>query len=400
MRRFRFRPPAVAIPADLAWLLRRAFGPLADSIERPVPSAVAELALRLDLAPRLAARVGRERLAAELGADGASPILAQHRRAVARDLALAGVARDVVDAAKRRDIPVVFLKGTALGLGGWTMAGARPAADVDALAPAARLEDLQSELVVSGYRPASIGYEHHLPALSRPGHGAIELHRVVPGVRLAKGGSADWAALQAAGLLRRVDAWEAAWIPVRSVLAAHALAHGLGQHGFAPRAYSQMTMLGDLLDLGLGDRDGEGLAARCAPWIEDVVSPEEVAAARELAACLAAGDRDVFRDPPERTPARVLLDHCLAGRLDPRYEGALKLRMFAHPLSERWRFAATAAGLWRAIFPSAGELATLYGPRRSRFGRWVLRCRRPLDLTVRLLRYTSDAVALRLRPRR
>ena len=369
-RGLRFQPPSDASAPEAAWVLRRAFGPtdgaaitpglVATATDRPHdPQRALDTARRLSLAPRIGARAGRARLAAELGAEPAAAFIADRTLAGARALKLEETRSQVAAAAAAAGIPIALLKFAALDLAGVVPAGGRPAGDVDVLAPAAQAAALHASLLQRGwYSDAARDYEQHLPALMGRS-GIVEIHRVVLGIQVGRGtgigrgaGSADFERLRAAGLLESTDRLPGqVLLPTRDVLIAHALVHGLAQHGFAPRAYPLATMLADLCDLGFAGAQGVATAARIAPWLTRSLPSAEIAAAQTLVTRLAAGE-DPFR--ADGDGGDVLLRHILAGVFDTFYAESLKLRQFAHPLSDRSRLRAMLGQLGDAM-STAGE---------------------------------------------
>src|SRR5436305_6906825 len=254
----RFRPPRLAVSPEARWMLLRAFGPAAAPAAAPAdPAAVLALARRFEVSARIAARQGRERLAAELGAAAAAGFARDRVAAAAVSMRLMAAAGQVAATAATTPagIPLAFLKFAGLEGAGRLAAGSRGACDVDVLAPAGRAEELWRALAAAGWRGADHpGYEHQLPALSHPERGVVEVHRLVPGLRLDGGHSATLEDLERAGLLVPLPAALGlagrCTAPVPEVQAAHVLVHGLGQHGFFPSSYSLLTMVSDLLDLG------------------------------------------------------------------------------------------------------------------------------------------------------
>ena len=115
------------------------------------------------------------------------------------------------------------------------------------------------------------------------------------------------------------------------------------------------------------------------------VAGEEVAAARGLAAALAAGGL-----PPAESGAALLLAHALAGRLDPDYAAAQRLDLFAAQPSDRPRATRWAGTLWRTLVLTRGQIDAVYGPPRHPGGYLLRRLARPFDLLVRFLRYRAS----------
>lgn len=401
----RFRPLVVEIEPALLWCLARAFGPP----EKPLSALVTPLAgahalaARLVLTPRIASRVSPEQLAAEVGPEQAALFRRDRLVTAATNLRLGAVAEELAHTASELGLPLVFLKYFALERSGLLAEGSRPAADLDVLVAPERARELHRALVTSGFSAGSTPeMEHQLPPLLSPAGGAVEIHRLVLGVRLDGGaGSVTAPALAAAGLLAPArDLDGPCFVPAREVLAAHALVHGLVQHGFAPHAYPALRLPGDWLDLLAGEEGGAAgqggaeLVARAGRLVAGEVSPAEVSAMAGLCRRLAAGDLSVLGEPVEESGEAALLHHFLAGALDPRYARALRFSMLGRPLSDRPRPLAVARSLWQALFPSRAELEAIYGPARGRWDRWVRRLGRPFDLVRRAARYAAGSRAL------
>jgi hypothetical protein len=386
----RFQPPPLVLSSEIRWMLLRAFGPLdAPFLETVEPAAALALARRFEISARIAARQGGERLATELGEAAAAAFAHDRRSAAAVGLRLMGEAGRVAAVAAGLGIPLVFLKFAALEAAGVLAAGSRGACDVDLLAPEGRARELWSALVAAGFRSSGLPEaEHQLPALVWPQGGAVEVHRTLPGVRLA--GPADRSAryetLEAAGLLRPLPAFPGRCAaPPPEVLAAHVLVHGIGQHGFWPASYPLFKMVADLVDLGgLGELGA--LTDRALGWVARDVSPAEAAAVRGLVARLTAGE-DPASWPPAATGEATLLRHLLAGRLDPAYERALRLGLFRPQPSDRPRPLQLARAVLGAVFLSRAQIDAVYGPPRTSLGYLGRRLARPFDLAWRLGRY-------------
>ncbi len=376
----RFRPPRLAITSHVRWMLLRAFGPPGTPFAAPVePAEALAMARRFEVSARIAARQGRERLAAELGPDAADGFARDRMVAAASGMRLMAAAHRIAERAALLGVPVTLLKFAALEGTGVLAAGSRGACDIDVLAPESRTGDLQQALLAASYHGSGLPeYEHQLPALTDPQGGAVEIHRLLPGVRIAGGSSATWEALDRAALLVPLpDLPGRCSAPAREVQAAHTLVHGLGQHGFWPSSYSLFRMVADLIDLG-------PLTDRALAWVAQDIPAGEAEAVRRLCSRLAAGEVDTsLWDAPEET----LLRHLLAGRLDPEYESALRLGLFRSQPSDRppaGRLARTVLG---TVFLSNAQIDAIYGPPRSRLGYLGRRLARPFDLLLRLGRY-------------
>jgi hypothetical protein len=392
--RFRFRPPAVEPPAALAWVLLRAFGPGGSAAAPADPVAAAELAERLGLLPRIAARLDLAEAAAELGAAATERLRRERALAAARDLRFDETLHPVAEAAAGLGFAPIVLKGRALAAGGYSGPLTRPSQDLDLLVPRESLAPLRSALIARGFLEApGSGYEHHPPALRHPLGETVELHRHLPGVRLDGADSAGWRELVAAGLAAapRSSATEPApclLVPAREVLIAHALVHALAQHGLST-GYAGWLLVGDLIDLAAGS--GETPRPRWLDWIRRDLSFDEASAALELAACLGRGENPFAGAAPE--PVLLLARHLLAGALDADYAWALKARWLEAPVSDRTPLGARLRLLGRAFVPPrritpAGEPES----RVRRAARWL---GRPFELAKRALR--ARLAALRRR---
>jgi Uncharacterised nucleotidyltransferase len=475
----RFHPPALAPGPAVRWMLLRAFGPVgaaglagdADGADGavglegaggsavPATEAPAVLALcrRFELSCRVAARQGRARLAAELGAAAAEGLARDQAAAAGGGLRIVALAEKVAAAAARLPAPgvrPVFLKLAALELSGRLAPGSREGCDLDVLVPAGRAAELQQALIGAGFRASPMPrYEHQLAALESA-DGVVEVHRMLLGVRVAGKRSATAEDLDRLGLLQALPplAGHAAAVPLPAVAAAHALVHGIAQHGWTPHAYSLLKMVADLVDLGFAGPDGPDLAALAARWIARDVAAEEVEAARLLCVALAAGAAGPAEaagaaraalatvgaaraagaagvagvDPAEwetsrapeaagaagapgpagvgpaeweasRAPEAVLLRHALAGRLDAGYAASLRLALFRRVPSDAPEAARLARAVAGTVWLSRAQVDALYGPPRRRLGYLGRRLRRPLDLLARLGRYGLYAWKVRRR---
>ncbi len=382
-------------------MLLRAFGPPGAAFLGVVePGAALALARRFEVAARIAARQGRERLAGELGPETAAGFARERVAAAAVSLRLMAAVGQIAAVAAPLGIPLAFLKFAALEGTGLLAAGSRGACDVDVLAPAGRVEELWQALAAAGWQGGDHpGYEHQLPALSHSERGVVEVHRLVLGVRLGEGPSAGWEELAREGLLHPLpDLPGRCSAPVAEVQAAHVLVHGLGQHGFFPSSYSLLKMAADLVDLG-----PVSLTPRALAWVARDVSPEEAAATRRLCARLAAGEDAAGWAGGDKSGANsgdnseeVLLRHILAGRLDPDYDRALRLGLFKPQPSDRGPATRLAHAVWSAVALSDAQIDAVYGPPSHRLGYLGRRLARPFDLLLRLGRYAAGWLKLRL----
>jgi hypothetical protein len=394
----RFRPPPLALSPEIRWMLLRAFGPAGAPAPAPAtaaePAAALALARRFEVSARIAARQGRERLAAEMGEEAAAGFAHDRRAAAATGMRLMGEVRRVAATAAALGIPLALLKFAALEGTGLLAPGSRDACDVDLLAPGPRARELWDALVAAGFRGSGLpAAEHQLPALAWPEGGAVEIHLHLPGVRLEGRAAARHETLARLGLLRPLPELPGCAAPRPEVLAAHVLVHGLGQHGWWPASYSLLKMVADLLDLEAVAPDP--LGGRALAWVARDVPPAETAAVRRLTGRLAVGEDPAGWPAPEET----LLRHMLAGRLDAEYEQALRLGLFQSQPSERPRPVQLARTVLAATLLSDAQVAAIYGPPRHRLGYLGRRLARPFDLLWRLAVYGARRARVR-RPRR
>jgi hypothetical protein len=287
----RFSPPDVPVPPEVRWMLLRAFGPPGAPFAEAVdPAGALAAARRFEVSSRVAARQGRARLAAELGAETAAELQRDLTAAAAQGLRLEALLREIAAVAAALEIPLVLLKFAALSAAGTVAPGARTACDLDLLVPPRRAGELQEALCARGFRSSGLpDSEHQLPALVHPAGGVVEIHRLVIGVRPEGGGSATVAALEQAGLLAPAPGLAGCFLPAREAQMAHVLVHGVGQHGFWPASYPLLRMLADLVDLGFHDEAAAPLAERAARFVARDVAPEEVEAVKDLCRALVAG---------------------------------------------------------------------------------------------------------------
>jgi hypothetical protein len=221
----------------------------------------------------------------------------------------------------------------------------------------------------------------------------VEVHRLVPGLRLAGGGSATWEDLEGEGLLLPLaDLPGCCSAAVPEVQAAHALVHGLGQHGFSPTAYALLKMMADLQDLGDG-----ALTPRALAWVARDVPTPEAAAVRRLGARLAAGEDPAYWAAGD-SPEAILLRHVLAGRLDADYASALRLGLFRRQVSDRGPAVRLSRTVWDAVALSDAQIDAIYGPPAGRLGYLGRRLARPFDLLLRLGSYAARWLRLRRPP--
>lgn len=378
-------------------MLVRAFGPPGFSFDEPVdPRGVLSAARRFELSARIASRQGQVRLAGELGVEVAGLFQRDRLGATALGMRLLGLAREVAEVAAPLRIPLVFLKFVALDGAGLQVVGGRAAADVDVLVPASRTRDLQNALINRGFRPSGHpASEHQLPGLEHPSGGAVEVHRLMLGVRLDGDASATVEELEKQGLLLPLDDLPGQCaVPVLEAQAAHVLVHGVGQHGYWPASYSLFKMVGDLIDLGFaGPGLTPGLARRAHGWIARDLSRDETEAVWRLCESLSVGCDPLDWDPV--AGESVLLRHILAGRLDPGYATSLRLGLFRAQPTDHSPAGKLARSVLGALFLTRQQIDSIYGQPRHPLGYLARRLSRPFDLLWRLGTYGARALRVR-----
>lgn len=383
-------------------MLARAFADPAAPAPAVDGARAASLARVLDLPARILWRTGPDVLRGELGEEPARDLLVEGATALLSAMKLEALAGVVAGAAHAASVPIVFLKGVALLLGKHTPAGGRRCADVDVLVDADRAPELSAALTSRGFRFAEEGMcEHQLPPLGRDPGEVVEIHLFVPSVRLDPRSRRNATAgdLHRSGLLRPIACLPAsAALPAREVLVAHALAHGIAQHGLAPESYPFSRMLADLADLDATSPGGVEDARR---WVAGEVSEAEVVAAVSLVRELSAGMR-ASKVLAEGGGAALLLAHVIAGSVDQAYQRSLKLRAASGWLatSELPRPLAFLRLVRDTLFLSPARVEAIYGPQRGRGAVLLRQVARPFDVAWRTVRALVARAALACRPAR
>jgi hypothetical protein len=399
----RFKPPEVEMSGEMGWVLRRAFGPPG---EHPDPGSgvdvatAVEAAWRFSLAERIGSRIPKEMLEEELGDDFAREIREATIRTAALTIVVDRICHEIVELGVGLGIPLVFLKGAALQLSGKVSSGSRNMCDVDVLASEEGARRLQSALVERGCRALEVREsEHQLQHLTHPLGLGIEVHKIIPGVRLGGGSSATAAELMEGGLVQPVPGLnDGCYIPSCELLLAHLIVHGIAQHGMSPQGYPIARMLADVQDLGI---DETGLAAffdRGFSWIAADVSPEEVEVVVGLVRRLGAGENPQVVAATE-DGVGTLLRHLVAGTTDQGYAQSMRFRSLTVGPKDVGFVRGLASTLRGALLPTKAQIDILYGPPKTELGYWRWRLWRPLDLVVRAVRYGRAWVQHRFRMR-
>ena len=320
----RFWPPNAPLDLGVHWALLRAFGP--PDICAPViqnPSHVASVAQQLGLMTRIFARCDRATLQSELG-----PAYVEHTRqvqlAAARGLALERCLRTVDSLAEQLQVPYALIKGAALARTGVAPLGHRNACDLDILLSEANAGRLHAALKDRGFQektPTHPGF--HFPMLLDDAGGAVEIHTRLPHVRMIPGGPEVTLQqlLDAHRVSQAPELSEYAHVPVPDLLLAHAIAHGIAQHGYAPQSYQLLRTLADAIDLEIVSNPTR--ATQALWWVQPDVTYHEVTALREVAKLLRSGNAVAAWGDTGRNGR--MLRHLILGSLDLQYARGLKL---------------------------------------------------------------------------
>src|SRR5258706_1201327 len=245
---------------------------------------------------------------------------------------------------------------------------------------------MRRELLRRGFRPSgSPEYEHQTSPVVHPFGVSVDLHRKLLGVRVAGTRSADALDLVELRLWNRLPGLPGEPLaPSRPVLIAHALVHGIAQHGLAPHSYPLLRMVADLVDLDLPGAmtDSSSRAASWADWIARDVSFSEVAAVSRLCELLRSGASPDEARPEEKS----FLAHVIASADDPAYSRSLAFFRWLREPTDHSRPGKLARSLFHALAPPQSELAAPSGRRDGRWRRIGIRFARPLVLLGRALR--------------
>jgi len=328
------------LDAELEWVLQRAFGPLSWQPTRPASGQrLVNVALRLDVAARIAARHPRLLLEHEMGAKPAQRLREQYVATVARGALLDHALNELLERAREAGVPCILLKYAALNQLGVLRVGSRVASDVDVLVPHTRAREFQAILKEHGYQDWGLPESsHQLPALRDPNGVLIELHVHVPLITLGRGR----AFVRADDLLTAGLAIQSgnALVPDAAIVAAHAIAHGLMQHARAPHVYSSLKTFADLADLQLLR---PAALHESATYLSMAMTAEDLNDVQILAEALLDGDLETAM----RGGSGLILRHALAGQLDRRY--AIRLRLSGLTQRRTASERRTPAELFRAL---------------------------------------------------
>lgn len=361
------------------------------------PRAV-DVAVGLALAERIGARVPSAVLEHDLGRDAARRLMLARLKGLVPARSLGELLPELVGALCGARIPVILLKFAGLQAGGHLLERSRVAGDLDLLIREADAGPARQLLVGRGFTAfePTLADHHHLPTLQDRQGRPVELHTRLPGLR-APGARrfAGFAALAAAGALRAAPGLgPGCHVLQPDFMAAHAVAHGLVQHGGAD-VYPLTRLLADLADLLPPGRRRRGIAAR--EWIAADVPPARLEAVLGLCDALELGDLDGLAARPAEA---ALLRHVVASALDPAYRRALAVGSLWRPLSDEPRWWRVLKSVQALALPTSTQLAARYGLPGSRHVGTRLRLRHALGLVRRLPELARAAARAALGGRR
>jgi hypothetical protein len=178
---------------------------------------------------------------------------------------------------------------------------------------------------------------------------------------------------------------------------AHALAHGIAQHGLAPDKYPMLRMLADLLDLAPGEAEWRAFEKAAGGWLDPSVSAAERSAVRSLLSLLAAG-RDVRELVETSEPEALILRHVVAGATDDTYRNAIRVRHRMVGATGDSTFSKAADVINDGLFLTRTQIDHIYGQPPSALGYWGWRLWRPIDMIARACHYCWAYLRHRFRP--
>lgn len=391
----RFWPPEAPLPPGVAWAVARAFAdPGLALAATELGGAALEAALALGLLPRIYARVAANVLRAELGASFDDAVRASHG-SVARGLLLERTLRLVDESARTLGVSYALLKGSAIVRHLGSHLGARGACDVDVLVRPADAQRLHGELRRRGFSAPTPTHPYfHLPLLSEPWGGAIELHTCLPDVRL--GPHQPEATLddliEQDRAIPSAAASDRALLPDAETLLAHALAHGLAQHGYAPAGYPLLRMVADVSDLA--PRLPTGARERVLRGLAPAVPADEVLAVFHIADALVEGRIASLWTGNQGTSR--LLRHMVLGPFDADYARGLKLQGALHELRGSRSLGALREYARSTFALPEADVPRIYGDGAAG-NEQRLKLLRPFDVAWRILRMLPDAAKIQAR---
>lgn len=328
----------------------------------------------------------------------AAPVPRKIDPVVVQALRTEGLVRQLAPVAEGLGIRFALLKGAALHLTRRVRPGERRMSDLDVLLGAQEALQMRDALVARGWR--SVDHPRnpqHLPPLLHPRWPTLELHDSVFGLTANGRSFATFGELDAAGALEPLPAFgPAVLVPTRDVLAAHTVVHAFYQHAVEPPFYPNLRAYDDLSALGLLERPEEEFLAGPGRWVWPALSPAQLRTILALGRRLARGEEVAADAPP--TPESRLLDHITRRQVDPDYQEALRLNAFRLMVGGPTPVRALLGYAWRFTFITRDQVDSIYGPQKSTWAYAFRRFFRPVDLVLRVGRYSRARLRLRARP--
>ena len=270
--------------------------------------------------------------------------------------------------------------------------GLRDACDIDVLLSVHDAPRLHSTLKDRGFREKTPTHpQFHYPMLIDDSGGAVEIHTSLPHVRF---GSNEREVtfdqlVETNRVTSAADLSDRAHVPIPEVLLAHAIGHGIAQHGFLPQSYPLFRLVADAIDLDIvGNRER---MAQALSWVQPDVSKQEVLALQKLATLLTMGSVETAW--MDNGPVGRVLRHMVYGSLDDRYCSGLKVYQALHVLLTAG-FSEFLREYGHATFALPDEdVSRIYGA--AAHGREAhFKSMRPLDVLARVLRMLPDAAVI------
>lgn len=318
-----FHPPRVVLDNDIRWVLLAAFADPYPNDARPdSPERAAKLIQQFDLVNQVAYRLTKQQLEQAI-----TPQYQQHISNIARSRIMHSLA--VVQArelacrtAEETGVDIVLLKQAALEVMGLVTPAQRFGADVDILVRASDIGRLSDALCQRGCQERKRrSPKYHPMVLRTPADVSIEMHTVIPYVRMApRDDPVDLRCLIQQGLVATGQQPQQphVFLPNIQLLAAHLVAHNLVQHRFTPRTHPPLRTLRDAYILRL-DENPEHAKAAYALIAADILNSEFSA----LCACIGSLKRGVVDAHEE---SRKLLSHLIAASIDENYQARLQVQ--------------------------------------------------------------------------
>ncbi|MCC6131946.1 MAG: nucleotidyltransferase family protein [Acidobacteria bacterium] len=384
-----FPSPPLVITAEVDELFRLAF---AAGGQKVVPEPISlERLNRVSEASALLSRIGWNGRAREswpkTGFLEAAQLAA--RKVAAGHLIQTHALGVIAKALASDGVEWTALKFAAMALDGSVEPGQRAASDLDILVDPGSLGRATTALETIGFRSrGGRDIEHQTdPLISRDLGVTVELHRKALGVKVpASRVSATQRCLREGGYtVPAATAYPRGHVPIRAVLLAHTIVHGVLHHGFRPVEYPLLRMLGDVIDLTKPGRtleavrDAHRYVGHVLAW--DVL--EEIGRVCEELRASAPVGRLCSHGPSGES--RVL-KHMIAASLSAEYASSLEFLHARHRLSDHSFLRSRFSVLFQRILITRREAEQVRGRDLSRAEYASLLLRRPVVIWRKLKR--------------